>query len=85
MFHVFLALPALAAFGALAGIVLGLMGALLALAFFGEMVLCLLCKRVWWDLSCAFWRDCPCPWERSSCSGAFTRSWPCAAGRSPGF
>ena len=39
MFHVFLALPALAAFGALAGIVLGLMGALLALTFFGQLLL----------------------------------------------
>ena len=35
MFHVFLALPALAAFGALADIVLGVVGALLALTFFG--------------------------------------------------
>ena len=50
MFHVFLALPALAAFGALAGIVLGLMGALLSLAFFGQLLLCLLCKTVRWLL-----------------------------------
>ena len=50
MFHVFLARPALATFGALAGIVLGLRGALLSLAFFGQLLLCLLYKTVWWLL-----------------------------------
>lgn len=50
MFHVFLALPALAVFGALAGVVLGFMGAFLAIAFFGQLLLCLLCRTVRWLL-----------------------------------
>ena len=40
MFHVFLALPVFAVFGAMAGIVLCCMGLLLAFAFFAQLLLC---------------------------------------------
>ena len=39
MFHVLLGLPVLAAFGAVAGVVLFLMGLILAFAFFGQLLL----------------------------------------------
>lgn len=50
MFHVLLALPVLAAFGAVAGIILCCMGFLLALAFLGQLILCLFCKTLRWLL-----------------------------------
>lgn len=50
MFHVLLVLPILASFGALAGVVLAMMGFLLGGAFFWELLLGLFCKTKKWLL-----------------------------------
>ena len=48
MFHVLLALPVLAAFGAAAGAVLAAVLGLLGLAFFAELLLGLFCRKLRW-------------------------------------